>query len=1191
MCFSQGPAPVKNICKLSCWNVSGLKNSAFGYKLNDPDFLNQINECHIISLSEVWGCDDIDVPDFKIVAMSPPMKRNTKRPARCSGGILVAVKNFLTPYVELVKQTPNYIWCRIASNLFQTDKDILLCSVYIPPRDSPYFDPDIFTNLENDINNLKNDYSIVLMGDFNARTGTENDFIVEGLNDFIPHDNFPLPRQVPNRYSFDGHINEHGKTLIEICKSLDLRILNGRCKGDSLGKITFHGSQGISTVDYIITDHETMNIFQNFVVRHPSPFSDHCQLVSWIKVKDSLTLKENTKPTETLFNLPRQYKWNPDSKEKFISALQSTEVQNMISVFEKENLTQIGDINKAVDKFTKIIDAAAKKSLQPVLDKKKFVRHRQSQVWFDKDCKNLRKRLRRISNKKQTYPHDEETRQEYLTVKRQYKSMLQHKRQRYQDTQIQELVKTNDPTQFWSTLKTMSKSASNTADSNVPVDELLTHFQQLHSAPSEETFSKTQETVIEELKHKQQSLLHYNELDNPFTESEIRNGIKKLKNKKAAGTDRIRNEMLKSGGLLLMTSLKRLFNLILDAGMFPDCWSMGLITPIFKLGEKSNPSNYRGICVTSCLGKLFTALLNNRLQNLTKNKNLLHPSQIGFIEGFRTSDHIFSLRTLIDKYVTNANKGKLFCCFVDFQKAFDSIWHDGLLSKLITYKLGGHFYQLISDMYSRSKCAIKCGNRRTQFFNYNRGVRQGCILSPLLFNLYLNDFPFTLDNSRDTDTITLPNGDPLNCLFYADDLVLISQSASGLQKQIDKLQNYVQKWLLKINLRKTKVLIFQKQNRKSTREKYSFFLNGNQIINTPDYTYLGTIFSSNGSFTSSKKSLVEKSRRSVFAFKRYIEFNKLSISKCNFLFNAVFLPVLLYGSEIWGAYDSLNLNKWEKDPIERFHSQFYKSYLCLNRRASNVAARNETGRLPLKLTIFSNTLKFWLHLLNLPTSSVARQCLQISTQLADSGKKCFMLSIYDILKQYGTDFSTDLQTMIDTKGDRLKTKQCQSKIIENFKTGLEMHQHELIRCNKKLKFYSTFKTDVTPSNSLELITNLKHRRAVAKLRVGNHNLRIETGRHSYPKLPEHLRICQNCSSNEIENEEHFVLNCSKYDTIRKSLIDYIVRNYSDFSSLDANQKITFLFNNIDAFLCKKLGYFIHEAFALRNESTIATIVN
>ena len=223
--------------------------------------------------------------------------------------------------------------------------------------------------------------------------------------------------------------------------------------------------------------------------------------------------------------------------------------------------------------------------------------------------------------------------------------------------------------------------------------------------------------------------------------------------------------------------------LILEAGTFPDCWSMGLITPIFKSGEKSNPTNYRCICVTSCLGKLFTALLNTRLHNFVRSQNLLHPSQMGFLEGFRTTDHIFSLRTLIDKYVTNANKGKLFRCFIDFQKAFDSIWHDGLLSKLMSYKMGGRSYRLTSEMYCRSKCAIKCGNRRTKFFDYNRVVRQGCILSPLLFNLYLNDIPFLLDNSCDTDSIILPNGLPLNCLFYADDLVLISRSASGLQNK------------------------------------------------------------------------------------------------------------------------------------------------------------------------------------------------------------------------------------------------------------------------------------------------------------------------------------------------------------------------------------------------------------------------
>ena len=131
--FLTVPAPLRNVCKLSCWNVSGLKNSAFGYKLNNPDFPNQLKDCDIISFSEIWGYDVVDIPDFQVIAMSPPRKRNTKRSGRCSGGILVAVKKFLTSYVALVKQTSNYIWCRIDNNLFQTEKDILLCSTFYMP--------------------------------------------------------------------------------------------------------------------------------------------------------------------------------------------------------------------------------------------------------------------------------------------------------------------------------------------------------------------------------------------------------------------------------------------------------------------------------------------------------------------------------------------------------------------------------------------------------------------------------------------------------------------------------------------------------------------------------------------------------------------------------------------------------------------------------------------------------------------------------------------------------------------------------------------------------------------------------------------------------------------------------------------------------------------------------------------------
>ena len=176
---------------------------------------------------------------------------------------------------------------------------------------------------------------------------------------------------------------------------------------------------------------------------------------------------------------------------------------------------------------------------------------------------------------------------------------------------------------------------------------------------------------------------------------------------------------------------------------------------------------------------MFCFILNSRFHLFLKNNNLLHNSQIGFLPGNRTADHIFALRTLIDKYVTNTPRGKLFC-FVDFRKAFDSIWHPGLLKRLLDYGLGGQFFNLIANMYSRSECCVKADTMRSEYFNYNRGVRQGCILSPLLFNLYLNDIPSRLENTQGLDPITLPNGSRLNLLLYADDLVLISTSAVGL---------------------------------------------------------------------------------------------------------------------------------------------------------------------------------------------------------------------------------------------------------------------------------------------------------------------------------------------------------------------------------------------------------------------------
>ena len=130
-------------------------------------------------------------------------------------------------------------------------------------------------------------------------------------------------------------------------------------------------------------------------------------------------------------------------------------------------------------------------------------------------------------------------------------------------------------------------------------------------------------------------------------------------------------------------------------------------------------------------------MLKTRLKSHVVYENILHQVQIGFLPGHRTYYHIFSWRTLVYKYMKQVPKGNFYTCFIDFKKAFDSDWHDGLFYKLLQYNMGGKFYDLIKNLYSKTKCSIKVSDQRTEFFDYCKGVRLGCIHSPMLFNLYL----------------------------------------------------------------------------------------------------------------------------------------------------------------------------------------------------------------------------------------------------------------------------------------------------------------------------------------------------------------------------------------------------------------------------------------------------------------------
>ena len=156
---------------------------------------------------------------------------------------------------------------------------------------------------------------------------------------------------------------------------------------------------------------------------------------------------------------------------------------------------------------------------------------------------------------------------------------------------------------------------------------------------------------------------------------------------------------------------------------------------IVMVSEK--PENYRPFTILSCLGKLFTLIINNRLKTFTENFQVRDSYQAGFRENYSTADNLFIIKSLID--IARSNKTNLFCCFIDFKQAFDSVWRDGLWLKLNTFNINGKCLRVIQSLYSNIKSRVVANKESSAFFPPFSGVRQGeiCHLYFLLFILMI----------------------------------------------------------------------------------------------------------------------------------------------------------------------------------------------------------------------------------------------------------------------------------------------------------------------------------------------------------------------------------------------------------------------------------------------------------------------
>jgi hypothetical protein len=842
--------------EITFWNVQGLPSKANRNSVHNDMFYEAVKLYDCIGLVESWydvdntkhGCD-IDIPRYDKFCIG----RSSNHRTNVRGGIVFYFKSVYRTAITLVKEDHgDQMWVKLEGHAFGLEKDLYIATVYISPDNSSIWakrDFDPFDILKNNITRFAVRGNIMIGGDLNARISSMTECqLWEAANekhcplyDMYKHDVSYASLRIPeSRNSKDPHVNNYGKSLIDVCTASDLCILNGRTIGDVMGNTTCYTYNGCSVVDYVIVSPPLHRSVASFQVKSLSPLSDHCQL-SVICNTAQRTI-HNTPPKKKGPKLKSTFKfvWDNHSESRFTSMLMDAEskqeVANFLMCPFNSNMTET---SSAVDRFTNIVLGVANRSLKQI--KFPVRKARRKKQWYDASCSVLKRNAEHARVAFTANPYNNTAKLRYFYCKKIYKKTLKYKQREHKKQLLHKLdsLSTSDPAAYWRLVKSLSNE-DNTEPSAISNNDWCEHFSKLATTESEDkVFHKEVEDAVGQFNSCSKTSIP--EMNNAITASEVRKAVSKLKSRKSAGPDLITNEMLKVWSKYYIDSMLRLFNVIIDSECFPDPWRLSHLIPIFKKGDPNNVDNYRGIALSNSLSKLFLSILTDRLVNHVETNGLIDPAQHGFRKGHSTIDNMFIVNALVHK--AKAAKRKLYTCFVDFRKAFDTVWTTGLLYKLQQVGITGKLYQLFKSMYSGVHYEVKTKLGRSGAFNSTRGLRQGCVSSPLMFNLYIND----LQDYITTDDAPSIDKQLVSHLLFADDLVLFSNSAKGLQNSLNQLELFCTDWKLDVNLSKTKVVVFGSVFSRVLKQTPIFFKT-NVIEVVKPYTYLGIIFTHTGSF-------------------------------------------------------------------------------------------------------------------------------------------------------------------------------------------------------------------------------------------------------------------------------------------------------------------------------------------------------
>ena len=405
---------------------------------------------------------------------------------------------------------------------------------------------------------------------------------------------------------------------------------------------------------------------------------------------------------------------------------------------------------------------------------------------------------------------------------------------------------------------------------------------------------------------------------------------------KSAGYDSVPTKLLKLTAHEISASLACLFNASFRTGCLPQDWRDSAVTPVFKKGNASLLTNYRPISLLSVVSKVQERVVFEQLSKHIDPHIPTHQS------GFRRQDGTeLQLSRLVHEISEARDAGKtVMSCFFDLSKAFDRVWHDGLLAKLSHFGAHGAAYNWFAAYLNGRRQRVKIENSFSSWLAIPAGVPQGSVLGPLLFLIYTIDLPAACINESTV------------CSQFADDTALItaanslSSTEASLQSAVSSAGEWLRNWHLLVNASKTVVISFHHKNRPPQRIP-RILLYDTVLSVVPQHRHLGVIIQQNLKWDKHIHTVLAKSSSKLGQFRRYRCI--LTANAMTYLYKSYIRPILEYAST---SYSNLPCNL--HDSLERFQRKAAR--ICL--------------RLPLFTPVNHSTL---LHNTKLPTLSSRRK--------------------------------------------------------------------------------------------------------------------------------------------------------------------------------------------------------------------------